>query len=215
MSTRRLAGEQAVDDERRGVLDEDAALAELLRHVPGGRERRVVGRRRSDELDEREHGDRVEEVHPDDALRVVRAPVAISATDSDDVFVTSRHSSETTSSSAPKTSCFTRDLLEHRLDHEVAARERPTCPCAPVTIEPRNRAFAFAEPPARDLLLEIGADRRDRLLDPRGVDVGDHDRNLEPAQKQRRELGRHQTRADDADPLDPCAASPRGSRRPS
>ena len=71
MSTERLAGEEAVDDERRRVLDEDAALAELLRHVPGGRERDVVGRRGADELDEREDGDGVEEVHADDALGVL------------------------------------------------------------------------------------------------------------------------------------------------
>ena len=68
----RLAGEQPVDDEGGRVLDEDAALAELLRHVPGGRERDVVGGRRAHELDEREHRDGVEEVHPDDALGVLQ-----------------------------------------------------------------------------------------------------------------------------------------------
>ena len=67
----------------------------------------VVGRGRAHDLDEREHRDRIEEVH---ARR--RAPggarrAAISATESDEVFVTSRHSSETTSSSAAKTSCLT------------------------------------------------------------------------------------------------------------
>ena len=59
-----------------------------------------------DELDERQHGDGVEEVHPDDALRMLE-PGAIAATESDDVFVTRRHSGETTSSSAPKTCCLT------------------------------------------------------------------------------------------------------------
>ena len=59
----RLAREQAVDDERGSVLDEHATLAELRRHVPRGGERRVVGRRRANDLDEGEHGDRVEEVH--------------------------------------------------------------------------------------------------------------------------------------------------------
>ena len=199
----RLAGQEPVDDEGGRVLDEDAALAELLRHVPGGRERHVVGRRRAHELDEREHRDRVEEVHPDDALRVLRARAAISATDSDDVFVTSRHSSETTASSAAKTSLLDGDLLEDGLDHEVAAARTPTVSATPLTIEPRKRALPSPSRPRDDLLLEIGADRRDGLLDARRVDIGDHERHLEPAQEQRRELGRHQARPDDADLLDP------------
>ncbi len=63
--------------------------------------------------------------------------------------------------------------------------------------------LAFGQPPSRRLLLEIGSNRRDRFLDPRRVDIGDHERHLEPAQEQRRELRRHQPGADDADLLDP------------
>ena len=48
---------------------------------------------------------------------------AICVTESEEVFVTSRHSSETTCSSAREDLLLDGDLLEHRLDHEVAARE--------------------------------------------------------------------------------------------
>ena len=97
-------------------------LRELLRHVPGGRERRVVGRVGPDELDEREHGDGVEEVHADDAFRMrepgrhradgqrggVRDEQALGRDDllerGEDLLLDS-------------------DLLEDRLDHEIAAAE--------------------------------------------------------------------------------------------
>ena len=67
----RRPAEDPVHDERRRIADEHAALAELPGHVPGGCESDVVGQRRAHELDEREHRDRVEEVHPHDALRVL------------------------------------------------------------------------------------------------------------------------------------------------
>ena len=65
---RRRPAQDSVHDEGRRIADEHAALAQLSGHVPRGGERDVVGQRRANELDEREHGDRVEEVHPDDAL---------------------------------------------------------------------------------------------------------------------------------------------------
>ena len=46
-------------------------LRELPGHVPRGCEGDVVGQRRAHELDEGEDRDRVEEVHPHDALRVL------------------------------------------------------------------------------------------------------------------------------------------------
>ena len=54
-------------------LDEHPALPEPLGDVPGGRDRDVVGEWGADELDERQHGDRVEEVHAHDALGVLEA----------------------------------------------------------------------------------------------------------------------------------------------
>ena len=50
---------------------------------------------------------------------------------------------------------------------------------------------------------ELAADRLDRRRRPLGVDVRQHDGHLEPAEEERRELGRHEPRADDSDAPDP------------
>ena len=157
----------------------------------------------ADELDEREHRDRIEEVHPDDALRDVRGRAAISATDSDDVFVTSRHSSETTLSSAPKTSCLTAISSNTasitrsqpaNADVSGDAGRRSSRGSAPCLRASRPRATCFSR--SARIAATASSTRA-------GVDVGDHERHLEPAQEQRRELRRHQAGADDADLLDP------------
>ena len=51
------------------------------------------------------------------------------------------------------------------------------------------------------LRADLLADRRERLVDARLLEVAQHDRHLEPAQEERRELRRHQAGADDADLL--------------
>ena len=140
------------------------------------------------------------------------SPAAIAATESEDVFVTSRHSGETTSSSAAKTCCLT------AISSKTASitRSQPAKSSSAVDAghdRAEEARLRLREPPARDLLLELGADRRDRLLDARRVDVRDHERHLEPAQEQRRELRRHQPRADDADPPRSAAAPRRECRR--
>ena len=91
----RLARQHPVHDERRRILHEHPALAELPGDVPGGGEGPIVRRRRPDDLDQGEDGDGVEEVEPDDPLRVLE-PSAIAATESADAFVTSRQSDQTT-----------------------------------------------------------------------------------------------------------------------
>ena len=70
--------------------------------------------------------------------------------------MTSRHSSETTCLERGEHLALDRDLLEHRLDHEVAAGEGVRAVGRAVTIEPRKRAFPSLSRPARDLLLEVG-----------------------------------------------------------
>ena len=94
-----------------------------------------------------------------------------------------------------------RDLLEHRFDHEITTRVRRRVR-RPGHERGEKAPLSFAEPAARDLLLEIGADRRNGLFDAGGVDVADHQRNLETPQEQRRELRGHQPGADDTDLLD-------------
>ena len=125
----------------------------------------VVGRLRADELDEGEHGDGVEEMHPDDALRDVEDRPPSRATEREEVFVTSRHSAETTSSSAPKTSCLT------AISSNTASitRSQPVKPCvsaAPVTIEPRKRALPSRSRPRATCFSRSARIDADRLLHP-------------------------------------------------
>ena len=112
----------------------------------------VVGGRGADELDEREHGDGVEEVHPDDTLRMLEVR---------------RHLGDRERRGVRDEQALLRDdlleraedllldgdLLEHRLDHEVAAREaggvgdagrrssRGSAPC-PRPSRPRATCFS-------------------------------------------------------------------------
>ena len=51
----------------------------------------------------------------------------------------------------------------------------------------------------RQQLVDLGVDVADALVDARLVEVGQHDRHLEAADEQQRELAGHQAGADDAD----------------
>ena len=81
----------------------------LQRPADGERrgQRRVVGPLAADDLQQRQHRDRVEEVEARRPARGAPAPAAISVTDSDEVLVASTHSAETTASTSAKTCCLT------------------------------------------------------------------------------------------------------------
>ena len=140
---------------------EHAALAELPRDVPRGRERRVVGRRRPHDLDERQHGDRVEEVQADDALGVrearrhrgdrerrrVRHEQALGR---DDLLERAEHL------------LLDGELLEHRLEDEVAARVGVGARRPRSRATPRKRALPslsrpFATSPASSPRIDSAA----------------------------------------------------------
>ena len=53
--------------------------------------------------------------------------------------------------------------------------------------------------PLGDLPVDLAVDVADALVEPRLVEVGHHDRHLQPAGEQQRELARHQTCAHDPD----------------
>ena len=53
--------------------------------------------------------------------------------------------------------------------------------------------------PLQQQLVDLGVDVAHALVDALLVDVGQHDRHLQAAQEQQRELRGHQTGADDAD----------------
>ena len=129
------------------------------------------------------------------------------------MFVTSRHSGETTASSAPRTSRLSVELLEHRLEDEVAAGVRLGSR-ARGDDRAEEARLALAEASLRDEARQLALDRLDRSLDPLGIDVGQHDGHLEAAEEEGRELRGHQAGADDADALDPPRRRLRDPRGP-
>ena len=104
----RHAGQHAVDDESGRVRDEDAALA---RASPRRPRRSRASRRRSRgvriDLDERHQRDRVEEVHADEPLGMLRGPRPSRSPRARTCSSRGRTRARTTASSSAKTSCFT------------------------------------------------------------------------------------------------------------
>ena len=176
-------------------------LPSLRGDVPGGRERRIVRRGRPHHLDEREDGDRVEEVQPDDPLgmleplghrrdregRGVRDEQALGRDDPLE---------------RPEDLTLHGQLLEHRLEHEVAALVRLD-PVAGRDDRAEEAGLPLGEATLCDEPRQVAADRLHGLPGTLRVDVGHDDGHLEPAHEERRELGRHQPGADHPDPLDP------------
>ena len=154
---------------------------------------------RASELDERQHRDRVEEVHADDALRMFEVSAHLRHRERGRV---GREDALGGHDALELGEDLLLDghLLEHRLEHEVAAREH-----VPARASGDERAeeprLALAQPAAADELGELVLDPRDRLVDLLLREVAEHDRHFEPPQEEERELPRHEPRADDADPL--------------
>ena len=119
------------------------------------------------------------------------------ATESADVLVARTHSGPDDALDRSEDLLLHGELLEHRFEHEVAVLESV----------PARRARDEGGVLRRGGRL---AQRVERLGDPGLVDVAEHDRHLEPLQKELRELGRHQAGADDSDPRRPRAARPSG-----
>ena len=89
-----------------------------------GGQRRVVGALAADDLQQRQHRDRVEEVEADDPLGVLAGSAAISVTDSEEVLVASTHSGRDDRLDLGEHLLLDRHLLEDGLDHEVGVGER-------------------------------------------------------------------------------------------
>ena len=166
----------------------------------------------ADDLDEGQHRDGVEEVEADDPLGVLEALAHRGDRERGRV----RHEQALGGDDRLERAedlALEVELLEHRLEDEVAAGVR---------LDPRARGddraeearLALAEASLRDEAGQLAPDRLDRPLDPLGVDVGQHDGHLEAAEEERRELGCHQAGADDADALDPPRRRLRDPRGP-
>ena len=149
-----LAAEEAVHDECGRVAHEDAGLAELLRHRPRGRERRVVGHAACERA--RRAGSTatgLKKCMPTTRSGCSRS-APISVTESDDVFVARTHSAETTRSSSAKTSFFTA-ISSNTASSTRSQPAKRSHPVPPVTSEREEARLAFAEAAAADELGEL------------------------------------------------------------
>ena len=104
-------------------LQTTGSLPSCSREGDSALHRRRRGALGPHDLDERQHGRRVEEVHPDDALRA-GAAAAIAETESAEVLVARMRPGRRARRARAKSACFALELLDDRLDHGVAAGER-------------------------------------------------------------------------------------------
>jgi len=191
------AGEQPVDHERRGVLDEDAGLLQRLAESERGGQRGIVGLLGASDLEERHEGDRVEEVEAHDALGVLE--VLGHRGDGQRGGVGEQHAGVGDDSlDLGENLLLDLEVLEHRLDHDLGVGEdvlgggsghqgaQPVC-------------LVVAEPALGGELVDLAVDIAHALVDASLVEVGEDHRHLEPLDEQQRELAGHETGTDHAD----------------
>ena len=92
-----------------------------------------------------------------------------------------------------------RHLLEDRLDDEVGVGEAPRLVDRAGDQRLVPVGLVGADPALGEQLVDLGVDVAHALVDALLVEVGEHDRHLEAAYEQQRELAGHQAGADDAD----------------
>jgi hypothetical protein len=202
------AGEQPVDDERRGVLDQHARLLQRLAGGEGGRERRVVGALGAHDLEQRQDRDGVEEVEADDPLGVLEVGGHVG--DRQRRGVGGEHALRCHDGlDLGEHLLLHLEVLEHRLDDEVGVGER--------VLGQRARDHALqpvglvgAEPAALQQLVDLAVGVVHALVEAGLVEVGHDDRHLEPLREQQRHLRGHQPGADDADLGDRAGQRPVG-----
>ncbi len=126
--------------------------------------------------------------------------VAIAVTESAEVFVASTASGATIASSAPEELALRVEVLDDRLDHEVAAGQ---VGAVRGRAQPPERGVALLRGHAAllDAAAEVVADPLARLLGQRGVDL-DADRVDARLRAHLRDPGSHRAEADDADGCD-------------
>ena len=124
---------------------------------------------------------------------------AISVIDSEEVLVASTHSARDDLLDVGEDGLLDRHLLEDGLDHEVGVAEGDLL----VGLAGDQRLVAvglvLVDPALGEQLVDLGVDVGDALVGALLVEVGQHDRHLEAAYEQQRELAGHQAGADDAD----------------
>ena len=124
---------------------------------------------------------------------------AISVTESDEVLVARIACAGATASTSANTCCLT-PISSKTASMMKSASEKPSAlSSTPVTRALRRLALSWLIRHLQQQLVDLGVDVAHTLVDALLVDVGQHDRHLQAAQEQQRELRGHQTGAHDAD----------------
>ena len=126
------------------------------------------------------------------------SPDAISVTDSEEVFVASTQSGLTTASTSANTCCLTA-ISSNTASITKSASANASLVSDPVTSAVSRAASVGADPAALAELGYLGPHMAHPGVEPRLVQVGQHDRHLEPPGEQQRDLRGHQPGADHAD----------------
>lgn len=114
------------------------------------------------------------------------------------MFVTRIASAETTPSSLGEDPLLEVEHLGDRFDDKIAAGEVAEV-CRPTDARRDRGGLVGGHAPGRHQLLDGAADVVQPVLDPRVVEVTHDDGDPEPLGEEQRELGCHESRADDAD----------------
>ena len=192
--------EKTVDDEAGGVGGEDSVLAQPLGDEERGRKSRLVGGRCLHDLDQWHYRDRVEEVEPHESLGVLELLTDLLHRQRGGVGRENRVVGDDLLD-LTEDLLLDPDLLENRLDHEVAVGVLVLVGGA---VDERTKAIRTI-PVESSLLLELAdlfVDVGESLVDARLIKVGDQDRHLELSHEQQRELAGHEAGTDDPDLLD-------------
>ena len=153
----------------------------------------------ADDLQQRHHRDRVEEVEADHPLGVLQLR-AISVTDSDEVLVASTQSGRTTASTSANTCCLTA-ISSNTASITKSASANASLVSEPVTSagQPVGRVVgadpALARPACRSRRARRPTPLSSRAWSRSVITTG----HLQPPGEQQRELRGHQPGADDAD----------------
>jgi hypothetical protein len=184
--------QHSIDDEPRVVAHKDRALAELLSDRPQGCQRLFRRLVAAHHLQQRHYGDRIEEMHSRNALGPVEPGRHVrdgqrGGIRGDDAVI--RHDRR----ELRQDLLLHVEILEDRLEHEVAVREAVVAGFAGDE-RSKKAGFWLVAP-----LAGFGGDVLDRLVDDLLLHVADDDGQLEAAHEEHRDLPCHQAGAHNPD----------------
>ena len=182
------AGEQPVDDERRGVLDQhrrtSSASCRPRTRWPA-RRRRSASPRTISSSGSTATG--LKKWKPT-TRSGCSSSAAISVIDSEEVLVARMQCRQTTASTSANTCCLT-PISSKTASMTKSASANASLVSEPVTSALSRLALSGLTRPLLEQLVDLAVDVADALVDARLVEVGEHDRHLEPLGEQQRRAG--------------------------